>query len=152
MEIKEEFNSKQVRKELKNIFDNTYFSIIDELHLEPDERAAIQRRLNVARERILEEFDILSYSDEHYEDKELYPAIIVKEQNIEDVCHPICTSPSNSLHGNTTIEINEIKPILKIDDKGTVYIRVSHTDGSDEYIKLSDVFPSTLSSEVCVAK
>lgn len=149
MEIKEEFNSKEVRKDLNEIIIKTYYRIIDNLSLTPYEKECIDRELSVMEDKILEEFDILPYSDDHYEDKELFPAVVVKEYHTDIIPaydHP-STTPSSE---NGIIEYREIEPFLKIDDEGIVYIKMNDIDGNTIYKKITEIFPPITTG--CVAK
>ena len=143
MEIKEEFNSKEVRKDLNEIIVKTYYRIIDNLSLTPYEKECIDRELSVLQDKILEEFDILPYSDDHYEDEELFPAVVVKEYHTDII--PAYDHPSE----DCKIECREIEPFLKIDDEG-FYVKMNDIDGNTIYKKITEIFPPITSG--CVAK
>ena len=144
MEIKEEFNSKEVKDQLNKLIIKTYYNIIESLSLTPYEKECIDRNLSVLQDKILEEFDILPYSDDHYEDEELFPAVVVKEYHTDII--PAYDHPSK----DCKIECREIEPFLKIDDDGVVYIKVNDMDGNTVYKKTSEIFPPITSG--CVAK
>ena len=144
MEIKEEFNSKEVKDQLNKLIIKTYYNIIESLSLTPYEKECIDRNLSVLQDKILEEFDILPYSDDHYEGKELFPAVVVKEYHTDII--PAYDHPSE----DCKIECREIEPFLKIDDDGVVYIKVNDMDGNTVYKKTSEIFPPITSG--CVAK
>ena len=149
MEIKEEFNSKEVKDQLNKLIIKTYYNIIESLSLTPYEKECIDRNLAVLQNEILEEFDIIPYSDDHYEDKELFPAVVVKEYHTDIIPaydHP-STTPSSE---NGIIEYREIEPFLKIDDEGIVYIKMNDIDGNTIYKKITEIFPPITSG--CVAK
>ena len=140
MEIKEEFNSKEVKDQLNKLIIKTYYNIIESLSLTPYEKECIDRNLSVLQDKILEEFDILPYSDDHYEGKELFPAVVVKEYHTDIIPaydHPSTTSSSE----NGIIEYREIEPFLKIDDEGFVYVKMNDIDGNTIYKKITEIFP-----------